>query len=236
MSGLLPSPMGLLLGGRDIVAWLLGEGGGSAPINPGPAPSMGVDAISTLPPSAAIASLFLTTVLAAGTKHVTRDNVLDHDTRRAMYEYVWETGAAHLRRIAKALELSTTNATWHLDKLVDAGLIGEVKVNGYRMYYPKGGGRILREQCLLAGQIQSDNARAVVDYVAKNPGSHQREIARALGVNHGTARWHLSRLADADLLVAREEGRTTTYRLSDRAERVLTEMPPLSMQRDAQPA
>lgn len=234
MPGLPLSLTGLLLGGGEVLNWLLGNGGSAAPVNPGPAPSISADPSGVLPAGAALASLALTTVIAAGTRHVTRENVLDHDTRNAMYEYIWETGAAHLRRIADALELSTTNATWHLDKLVDANLIGEVKVNGYRMYYPKGGGRLLKEQCLIAGQIQSENARAVVDHVANNPGSHQREIARALDVNHGTARWHLSRLAENGLLVAREEGRTTTYRLSERAERVLSEMPPLALQGEPQ--
>lgn len=236
MSGALLSLGGLLIGGDTLIEWLLGSGQGAAPVAPGPAPSMGLDPSGLLPPSAMIASLFFTGVIAAGTRHVTRDNVLDHESRHAMFEYIWETGAAHLRRIADALDLSTTNATWHLDKLVDANLIGEVKVNGYRMYYPKGGGRLLREQCLIAGQLQSDNARAVVDYVADNPGSHQREIARALDVNHGTARWHLSRLADNGILVSREEGRTTTYRLSEDTQRVLEEMPPLWMNVDAQPA
>lgn len=220
---------GLLLSGPEILDLLLG-GGDSSPGAPAPAPDVGFEAAYSLDPSFAIASIALTAVLAAGTKHVTRSNVLEHESRKAMYEYIWETGAAHLRRIAETLDLSTTNATWHLDKLKDAGLIGEVKVNGYRMYYPKGGGRILREQCLVAGQIQSENARAVIDYVAENPGSHQREIARALDVNHGTARWHLSRLDENGLLDSRSEGRTTTYRLSDRAKRVLTEMPPLTLQ------
>lgn len=225
----LPSLGTLLLVGGDIVGWLLGDGGGSAPA-PAPAPEIGVEPTVSLSPGLALASIAFTGVVAAGTRHITRKNVLEHDTRHAMYEYIWETGAAHLRRIADALDLSTTNATWHLDKLKDAGLIGQVKVNGYRMYYPKGGGRILKEQCLVAGQVQSENARAVLDYVADNPGSHQREIARALDVNHGTARWHLSRLDENGLLESREEGRTTTYRLSDRTERVLSEMPPLAMQ------
>ncbi len=221
--------LALLISAGDLLERLL-SGGRSAPGAPAPAPETGFEAVATLDPSFAVASLALTAVLAAGTKHITRSNVLEHDTRQAMYEYIWETGAAHLRRIAETLDLSTTNATWHLDKLKDAGLIGEEKVNGYRMYYPKGGGRLLREQCLVAGQIQSENARAVMDYVAENPGSHQRQIARALGVNHGTARWHLSRLDENGLLESRSEGRTTTYRLSERAQRVMTEMPPLSFQ------
>jgi predicted transcriptional regulator len=101
------------------------------------------------------------------------------------------------------------------------------------MYYPKGGGRLLKEQCLIAGQVQSENARAILDYVCENPGSHQRQIARALDLNHGTARWHLSRFEENELLESRKEGRTTTYRLSDKTERVLSRMPPLAMQQAA---
>lgn len=192
-----------------------------------PTPSTPLEAadIGGITAGAALFGLFLTTLLAAGTKHVTRDNVLEHHTRRKMYEFLWETGSAHLRRISTALDLSTTNATWHLDKLVKAGLVGEVKANGYRMYYPKGAGRILRDQCVLSAQVQSDNAQAVVDFVRDNPGSHQREIARALGVNHGTARWHLSKLTEAGVLEAVRNGRTTSYELTDHAKDVLTADP-----------
>ncbi|MDX1612424.1 MAG: winged helix-turn-helix transcriptional regulator [Candidatus Thermoplasmatota archaeon] len=181
-------------------------------------------------------SLVMTTLITAGTKHINRDNVLEHDTRKAMHEYLWEVGSAHLRRIATALDLSTTNATWHLDKLRKADLVGEVKVNGYRMYYPKGGGRILRDQCLMAAQVQSENAQAVVEYVAEHPGSHQREIARALDVNHGTARWHLGRLAEAGILEERKEGRTTTYRLTEEAKEILIHAPPRQLEDVVTPA
>ncbi len=227
LAGLLSvgGPAGELL---EVVEGVVGGGAGDAPA-PGPAPPILPETGAVLPATAAIAGMVLTTLIAAGTKHVNRDNILEHDTRRQMYEYIWETGAVHLRKIATALDLSTTNATWHLDKLVKAGMIGELKANGYRMYYPRGGGKLLRDQCLVAAQIQSDNAKAVVDYVADHPGSHQRQIARALDVNHGTARWHLSRLCEAGILASRDEGRQTVYRLTDHAEHVLAEMPPLEM-------
>lgn len=215
---------------QDEVDEVLKESGESNPGVPAPG-SATPDAAPSVPGTELFAAgLVFTSLIAAGTKHVTRDNVLEHETREEIHSFLWETGSAHLRRIADVLDLSTTNATWHLDKLVKAGLVGEVKENGYRMYYPKGGGRILREQCLMAAQLQSDNAQAVVEYVAENPGSHQREIARALDVNHGTARWHLSRLADAGILQDAREGRTTTYRLTENAKEVLSARPPQQLE------
>ncbi|PSG96949.1 hypothetical protein BRD56_07660 [Thermoplasmatales archaeon SW_10_69_26] len=207
-------------GPLDRVTEVLGSLAGGSPGGTTPAPPTGTEVVPELSAGIALASFAMTAA----------KNVLEHDTRQKMFEYIWEAGAVHLRQLAQTLDLSTTNATWHLDKLVDADLIGEVKVNGYRMYYPRGAGRLLREQCLVAGQIQSENARAIIDYVADNPGSHQRAIARALDVNHGTARWHLSRLEEADLLESRQEGRVTAYRLTSHAERVLDELPPRQLQ------
>lgn len=215
---------------QDQVEDVLKDGGEGSPGVPAPG-SATPDASPAVPGvDLFAASLAFASLIAAGTKHVTRENVLEHETREEIHSFLWETGSAHLRRISDALDLSTTNATWHLDKLVKAGLVGEVKENGYRMYYPKGGGRILREQCLMAAQLQSDNAQAVVEYVAENPGSHQREIARALDVNHGTARWHLSRLAEAGILQDAKEGRTTTYRLTEKAKEVLSARPPQQLE------
>ncbi len=214
----------------ETVMQLLDQLNQGSPGGPTPAPPTSADVAPEFTFGIALASFAMTAAIAAGTRHITRKNVLEHETRQEMFEYIWEAGAVHLRQLAQTLDLSTTNATWHLDKLVDADLIGEVKVNSYRMYYPRGAGRLLREQCLVAGQIQSENARSIVDYVSNNPDSHQREIARALDVNHGTARWHLSRLEEAGLLESREKGRTTAYRLTARAERVLTDLPPRQLQ------
>lgn len=45
------------------------------------------------------------------------------------------------------------------------------------------------------------------DYVAAHPGSHLREIARALSLPLGTALYHLDYLSSRGLLVARRDGR-----------------------------
>ena len=205
------------LPGAAVLEQAIDGAGGNVPGTPVAQPDLPLTDVVTLSAGALATSVLLTGLIAAGTKHVTRDNVLEHEARRKMYELLWESGPMHLRRLATTLELSTTNATWHLDKLVKAGLVGEVKANGYRMYYPRGAGRIVRDQCLLTAQMQSENARAVVEYLADHPGAHQREVARALEVNHGTARWHLTRLAEAGVLEVERDGRAVSYALTPEA-------------------
>lgn len=49
--------------------------------------------------------------------------------------------------------------------------------------------------------------RRVYEHVAAHPGSHLREIARALSLPLGTALYHLDYLGSRGLLVARRDGR-----------------------------
>jgi len=178
---------------------LLG-GSGLAPPSPDP-----VVPDARVAPAALAAGLLLAPLVTGGIRHIDRNNVLDHAARRRIYEYLWECGGANLRTLSDALELSSTNATWHLDKLLKAELVSEVQVNGGRMYYPRGAGRVARDVARARAVLSNDNARAVLDAVRSGSSGHQREIARVLGVNHGTVRWHLQRLEEAGLIRGRAE-------------------------------
>ena len=150
-----------------------------------------------------------------GAKFVNSGNVLENDARRQIFQYIQGHPGVHLRAAATALELSTTNVLWHLRKLEEANLVTSKKFEGYKVFYPVEGGVETKRRAIASSVLRNDNAFQILQYVSTNPSAHQREIARALGVNHGTIRWHLRKLEEAELVRPLKKEHTTHYYVSD---------------------
>ena len=146
-----------------------------------------------------------------GARFVTPAEVLQNDVRQGIYAYLKTSVGANLKQLTDDLHLTTTNAIWHLRKLEEAGLIHSKRFNGYKVFYPAEGGIEARRLSLGKTALANDNAQEVFQHVVAHPGTHQREIARALGVNHGTVRWHLKKLMDAELIVETRKGKASSY-------------------------
>lgn len=160
---------------------------------------------------AVLASLFF----LGGAKFVNPENVLENEARRSIFEYIQIHPGVHLRAAATALDLSTTNVLWHLRKLEMANLVTSKKFEGYKVFYPIEGGVETKKKALAASVLKNENAMSILEYVAANPSAHQREIARALGVNHGTVRWHLRKLEEAELVTPHKKEHTTHYYVAE---------------------
>ena len=181
------------------------------------APPVG-DLASPLIPALAVAGLAvagLASVAAAlfqgGARFVTPAEVLANDVRKGIYAYLKARTGANLKQVTDDLRLTTTNAIWHLRKLEEAGLVHSRRFNGYKVFYPAEGGVEARRLSLGKTALANENAQEVFEHVAAHPGIHQREIARALGVNHGTVRWHLKKLLSAELIVETRRGKASAY-------------------------
>lgn len=149
--------------------------------------------------------------LFGGARFVTPAEVLQNDVRQRIFAYLRERVGANLKQVTDDLSLTTTNAIWHLRKLEEAGLIHSKRFNGYKVFYPAEGGVEARRLSLGKTALVNGNAQEVFEHVVAHPGTHQREIARALGVNHGTVRWHLKKLIYAELVVETRRGKASSY-------------------------
>ncbi len=158
-----------------------------------------------------------------GAKFVTRENVLENETRSDLYEFLQDKPGTHLRAIADELDLSTTNVLWHLRKLEDADLVKGKKLEGYKVFYPVEGGTEGKRKAMANAVLKNDNAQAILEYIATEPGAHQRAIARALDVNHGTVRWHLRKMLKTDLVMEVKRDHAIQYYLTDLGATVLSE-------------
>jgi predicted transcriptional regulator len=207
-------PTGTVQAVRDAATTAAGIGGPGAPVSPVLAPVTGNDWTPELVGAAVltgIAALGTAAFFFGGARFVTPAEVLENDVRQQIYAYLKQSVGANLKQLTDDLHLTTTNAIWHLRKLEEAGLIHSRRFNGYKVFYPAEGGVEARRLSLGKTALQNENAQEVFEHVVLNPGTHQREIARALGVNHGTVRWHLKKLLHAELIVETRRGKAASY-------------------------
>lgn len=190
----------------------LGEGANALPAVTAP---MGDDVqlpwLSVAGVAVGLASFAAAALFFGGARFVTPAEVLQNDVRQRIYAYLKERVGANLKQVTDDLRLTTTNAIWHLRKLEESGLIHSKRFNGYKVFYPAEGGVEARRLSLGKTALANGNAQEVFEHVVANPGTHQREIARALGVNHGTVRWHLKKLMHAELIVETRRGKASAY-------------------------
>ncbi len=181
------------------------------------------------------AGLGLATWLAfrGGAKFVTRENVLENETRSDLYEFLQDKPGTHLRGIADELDLSTTNVLWHLRKLEDADLVKGKKLEGYKVFYPVEGGEEGQRKAMAKSVLRNDNARDILEYLGAEPGAHQRQIARALDVNHGTVRWHLRKMEKTDLVSKVDRDHAIQYYVTEFGASVLAEETGIEVQSSA---
>jgi predicted transcriptional regulator len=199
-------------------------------VAPGGTPSLG-DVLSSptfetgviLGVGATVGVALLSLLFLGGTKFVNSENVLDSEARRQIFAYIRQHPGTHLRATAQALDLSTTNVLWHLRKLEGANLVNSRKFEGYKLFYPTEGGLDSRRRAIARSVLKNENARDILVHIADHPNTHQREIARVLGVNHGTIRWHLRKLNEAGLVVQLKKEHTSNYWLSEFGSRMLQE-------------
>jgi len=149
--------------------------------------------------------------LYGGARFTTPAEVLRSPVRQRLYNHLKRHLGATLKEVTDALELTTTNAIWHLRKLEDAGLVRSKRFNGNKLFYPAEGGIDAKRMSMGKTALANDNAQEVFAQVVASPGTHQREIARTLGVNHGTVRWHLKKLLDAELITEERRGKASAY-------------------------
>lgn len=171
----------------------------------GPAAAMAaVAAMHARPPMPGWRRLLPLAPWAGLFSRISREDVLEHETREAVYELLKRTPGCSLEEIADALELSRSTARHHVRVLVDAEMIAQETRGRCRIHYPVG-----RRQDAIRRHLLSHDTRARVAEELDGTPRSVTDLAEALDENPGAVHFHLKKLCEADLVERRENGRVT---------------------------
>jgi predicted transcriptional regulator len=141
------------------------------------------------------------------------EDELELESRRAIYQHVVANPGIHFRGLLDALDYAQGTVQYHLRWLEDHDLVRESEDGKFTRYYSTESFDEADEAIMNA--LRREYARRIVAHLAMDGPLSTAELSERLGKSPSTVSWHLSKLADADLVTKERQGRRVAYELTD---------------------
>jgi predicted transcriptional regulator len=149
--------------------------------------------------------------------------LLELETRRAIYNLVLAQPGLHLREIQRRLGMHINLVEYHIHHLIASELVVTVEQGGYNRYFPSqapGTGERVdvltsRDKRVLGLMRQPMPVRIMVFLLAAGTALH-KDVCDHLGCAPSTLTYHMKKLVRAEVVVQRTAGEGKGYHLADR--------------------
>ncbi|ELZ27254.1 hypothetical protein C474_17949 [Halogeometricum pallidum JCM 14848] len=125
------------------------------------------------------------------------------DARDAIVGYVASTPGAHFSKVRDDLRLGTGETQYHLQRLVDDGVVEFSRDGDYKRFFPAGRFTAFEQTAL--GYLRRDTPRGMLVALLRNPDATGSALAAELDVSRATVSNYARKLDEAGLL-SREDG------------------------------
>lgn len=159
-------------------------------------------------------------------RRISRDELLENDTRRAIYDLVVEEPGMTAAEASERLDVHYRTARHHLGKLAEFGRVVGKRIQG-RIRYFENHERYGRIQKKVISCLESETKREVLLEIARSGAIRSGEVADRVDVAPSTASHHLGDLQEEELVSGRRQGRSVLYRLEDGVLPALLDLAPL---------
>lgn len=136
---------------------------------------------------------------------LSREDLLDHPTRRAAYEALNEDEGLTLREVADAADCAPSTARYHLRRLADADLVVAADGGAGTRWFASGG--LSPDAMAKQAALEVGDSREVYEALKRNPGASLTELAEILGTSPPAAHKIVDRLVEAGLVDKQRDGR-----------------------------
>ena len=141
-----------------------------------------------------------------------KDEILENENRRKIYEAIEESPGIHLRQLQRALNMPLTTLEYHLSYMARKKIIYAETDTHYKRYYAKqlddGDKKVL-------SALRQKRMREIVLLVLSNGKAKYQFMADYLKVPHSTLSFYLKYLVDNGILVKDKVGYETIYTIKD---------------------
>jgi DNA-binding MarR family transcriptional regulator len=161
----------------------------------------------------------LTGAFAPLYSRLSRDELLENETRNALHELIVEEPGQSTQELCDRVEAGWGNTVYHLQRLEQAGFVTSEKQGHHRRFYKNGDVEPADIEAL--GVLKNDNASKIARYLVNEPGSKQKEVCEALDISPSLAHKWISRLEEQDLVDSEREWRSKHYQPDERLEQLV---------------
>jgi predicted transcriptional regulator len=138
---------------------------------------------------------------------------LELDSRRVIYQRIADTPGIHFRALLDDLDYAQGTLQYQLRWLADEGLIDVSDDGKYTRYYPAADFDETDQTVMNA--LRREYSRRVLAHLLADGALSTSELSDRIGKAQSTVSWHLSNLAEADLVTKERDGRRVVYDVDD---------------------
>ncbi|HET6404905.1 MAG TPA: hypothetical protein VFH78_09670 [Candidatus Thermoplasmatota archaeon] len=140
---------------------------------------------------------------------IERTAVLQHEKRDELYELIRTTPGIHAHEIGEKANIGWGTTVYHLKLLENHGLIVSKKSGRYKRFFVNTGEYTKKKD--IYGALRNETAKSVAQYIVDHPGTTQKEMCAALGIQPSLASWHVEKLEGVELVKRVKDGRMVRY-------------------------
>ncbi|HVM46162.1 MAG TPA: ArsR family transcriptional regulator [Candidatus Thermoplasmatota archaeon] len=144
----------------------------------------------------------------------TKEEALELDARRHIYEHILATPGTHLRGVHRAVRLPFGQVLYHLNYLEKLDLVVVKKDGKFSRYFVKN--LIGRQEKNVISVLRHEVPRTISVLLLFHDEMTHKQILEHVGVSPSTLSFHLAKMVDAEVVTREQRGRESIYRLVDR--------------------
>lgn len=141
------------------------------------------------------------------------DDPLQLENRKRIYECVRGNPGLHFREIQRRVSMPIGVLDYHLNYLVQRGLVTVTKQEGFSRYYP--GGQIGVDKMRLLSCLRQEIPRGIILYLLRNPGATHGRLLENFAISGGTLSYHIKKLVTRGVVSVEKKGRESHLSVAD---------------------
>jgi predicted transcriptional regulator len=133
------------------------------------------------------------------------DDPLLLENRKRLYECVRGNPGLHFREIQRRVSMPIGVLDYHLNYLVQRGLVTVTKQEGFSRYYP--GGQIGADKMRILACLRQELPRGIILYLLRSPGATHGQLLENFTISGGTLSYHIKKLVSRGAVRVEKKGR-----------------------------
>jgi len=144
----------------------------------------------------------------------TKEEALQLDARRQIYEHILATPGTHLRGVHRAVRLPFGQVLYHLNYLEKLELVVVKKDGKFSRYFVKN--LIGRQEKNVISVLRHEVPRTISVLLLFHDEMTHKNILEHVAVSPSTLSFHLAKMVEAEVVTREQRGRESIYKLIDR--------------------
>jgi DNA-binding transcriptional ArsR family regulator len=138
---------------------------------------------------------------------------LELANRKRIFETIRQNPGVHFRDLQRRTSMPIGVLSYHLDYLVDRGLLTVDKHESFTRYFP--GGQLGRDKQQMLAALRQEIPRGIILFLLMNPGSTHGKVLESFAISGGTLSYHIKKLVSRGLIRVEKAGRESRMTVID---------------------